>query len=303
MSLPKDAAEWAVLAHELEFAEELPVETLEDVEDGWDAFQPHVLSVVAAAARDPEAWLDEHEFTLLIAAVSLLAFKRDAAAAPPMTSLLRLPPEDLDELLGDFAFDGLDRCVASVTASQPSVLDALLDDPRLSDLGRSAAVGAVVAQAVAGDRTIASACDLLLRAGERIAFERRGPEHAEAPDIISIADGLLALDPEATQGAVRAWEANGVLVDDFVDWSFVEHSVQLPVSERLARFGTGGYVSDVMEFLAPWYDTGDADDDVLDDDEREVQVPFVRELPKLGRNDPCRCGSGKKYKKCCLRSE
>lgn len=22
--------------------------------------------------------------------------------------------------------------------------------------------------------------------------------------------------------------------------------------------------------------------------------------PKLGRNDPCHCGSGKKYKKCCL---
>lgn len=26
----------------------------------------------------------------------------------------------------------------------------------------------------------------------------------------------------------------------------------------------------------------------------------VREEPKLGRNDPCSCGSGKKYKKCCL---
>lgn len=25
----------------------------------------------------------------------------------------------------------------------------------------------------------------------------------------------------------------------------------------------------------------------------------VRSLPKLGRNDPCHCGSGKKYKKCC----
>ncbi|HTB63955.1 MAG TPA: YchJ family protein [Opitutales bacterium] len=24
-----------------------------------------------------------------------------------------------------------------------------------------------------------------------------------------------------------------------------------------------------------------------------------REAPKLGRNDPCSCGSGKKYKKCC----
>jgi uncharacterized protein YecA (UPF0149 family) len=24
-----------------------------------------------------------------------------------------------------------------------------------------------------------------------------------------------------------------------------------------------------------------------------------REVPKVGRNDPCPCGSGKKFKKCC----
>ena len=29
------------------------------------------------------------------------------------------------------------------------------------------------------------------------------------------------------------------------------------------------------------------------------QTPFVRSGPKVGRNDPCPCGSGKKYKKCC----
>jgi hypothetical protein len=28
-------------------------------------------------------------------------------------------------------------------------------------------------------------------------------------------------------------------------------------------------------------------------------VPIRRESPKVGRNDPCPCGSGKKYKKCC----
>ncbi len=27
-----------------------------------------------------------------------------------------------------------------------------------------------------------------------------------------------------------------------------------------------------------------------------------RDLPKVGRNDPCPCGSGKKYKKCCGQS-
>lgn len=28
-------------------------------------------------------------------------------------------------------------------------------------------------------------------------------------------------------------------------------------------------------------------------------APFVRESAKVGRNDPCTCGSGKKFKKCC----
>jgi uncharacterized protein len=29
------------------------------------------------------------------------------------------------------------------------------------------------------------------------------------------------------------------------------------------------------------------------------RVPVTREAPKVGRNDPCPCGSGKKFKKCC----
>lgn len=32
-------------------------------------------------------------------------------------------------------------------------------------------------------------------------------------------------------------------------------------------------------------------------------VTIVREGPKIGRNDPCRCGSGKKYKKCHLEED
>ena len=31
----------------------------------------------------------------------------------------------------------------------------------------------------------------------------------------------------------------------------------------------------------------------------EKVVTFKRDDPKVGRNDPCPCGSGKKYKKCC----
>jgi len=42
--------------------------------------------------------------------------------------------------------------------------------------------------------------------------------------------------------------------------------------------------------------------DLIEDtsDLDSLALPYVREIPKVGRNDPCPCGSGKKYKKCCL---
>ena len=39
------------------------------------------------------------------------------------------------------------------------------------------------------------------------------------------------------------------------------------------------------------------------DGEMVRDKPIVRESPKVNRNDPCPCGSGKKYKKCCGRDK
>ena len=35
------------------------------------------------------------------------------------------------------------------------------------------------------------------------------------------------------------------------------------------------------------------------EDSKIINKPIKREGAKIGRNDPCICGSGKKYKKCC----
>ncbi|HDY86565.1 MAG TPA: hypothetical protein ENH82_00435 [bacterium] len=32
-------------------------------------------------------------------------------------------------------------------------------------------------------------------------------------------------------------------------------------------------------------------------------LPYAKPIKKIGRNAPCRCGSGKKYKRCCLDKE
>jgi len=38
-----------------------------------------------------------------------------------------------------------------------------------------------------------------------------------------------------------------------------------------------------------------------DDNQPPLTLPIQREAPKVGRNEPCPCGSGKKFKNCCGR--
>ncbi len=46
--------------------------------------------------------------------------------------------------------------------------------------------------------------------------------------------------------------------------------------------------------------TASRSDDETPDEIAKAVTPHVRDTPKVGRNDPCPCGSGKKYKRCCL---
>ena len=53
---------------------------------------------------------------------------------------------------------------------------------------------------------------------------------------------------------------------------------------------------DVVHEPEPHVHGPDCDHD-HEHDHQSVE-PYRRETPKLGRNDPCHCGSGRKYKKC-----
>jgi hypothetical protein len=64
----------------------------------------------------------------------------------------------------------------------------------------------------------------------------------------------------------------------------------------------GNFINDKDE--REYYDEWE---EVVEEDTTEYfysgSKPFVRTAPKVGRNEPCPCGSGKKYKNCCGRSE
>ncbi len=67
-------------------------------------------------------------------------------------------------------------------------------------------------------------------------------------------------------------------------------------------------LEDYRSWFASWSDfdfTGHAEEPDSGDDEPDYEYvePEQPARSKVGRNDPCPCGSGKKFKKCCLRKQ
>lgn len=82
----------------------------------------------------------------------------------------------------------------------------------------------------------------------------------------------------------------------------VQHAMNSPIHRLIAR--ETKEIKEMYEKIKLWSkDELDIDDDELFDPYEDIDEdrakPFIRTGPKIGRNDPCMCGSGKKYKKCC----
>ncbi|MBR3220640.1 MAG: YchJ family protein [Kiritimatiellae bacterium] len=106
---------------------------------------------------------------------------------------------------------------------------------------------------------------------------------------------------EFDEAASKAWSASA-------EW----HGLEIIRTER----GGTGDSDGVVEFRALYTANGEfcnhhevsqfvreKDGWKFADGELVGEKPIVREEPKIGRNDLCPCGSGKKYKKCCGRGK
>lgn len=108
---------------------------------------------------------------------------------------------------------------------------------------------------------------------------------------------------------VRGDEDNEIDLDETRRWS--EESEWLGLKIHGTQNGGPSDTEGVVEFSATYARNG------LRDEHREIAAfkkvdgawmyaegklaatTIVRSSPKVGRNDPCPCGSGKKYKHCC----
>lgn len=104
---------------------------------------------------------------------------------------------------------------------------------------------------------------------------------------------------------------NGLIVAELVGLKAVEAmpAIRAAFAEAVLDWSVCGDLEDVelgmglrtqRDTPRPNYHQGqEASEDDYEDDEPLVEQ-VIRAEPKIGRNDPCPCGSGKKYKKCCM---
>lgn len=59
----------------------------------------------------------------------------------------------------------------------------------------------------------------------------------------------------------------------------------------------------ILEFVQSEFSMSDSEVEVDREDSRLATETIRNETAKVGRNDPCPCGSGRKYKKCCVKAD
>lgn len=122
--------------------------------------------------------------------------------------------------------------------------------------------------------------------------------------------GNTAINLGATQywPAIEQWHRDGLIDPDLDDIDNIRFTIFAGADARLDRMHKPRYIRDTAAEMSWWAcfteesfadDLSGCDDDSNNRHGDPLALPFVREQPKVGRNDPCPCGSGKKFKKCC----
>ncbi len=276
-----------------------------------DEIIPGLLEILERTRDNAKELADKPGYMAHLLAMFLLAEFREVKAHHPVVDLFRLPPAVFDDLLGEFTDCGLERVLASVCGGDVSLIVKVIEDVDASDLARSSAVAALVVLAASGVAPRGVVVDhfrRLLNGG----LERR-------PSLVweSLAPSCADIHPGELLDDIRRAYAEGMIDGTGMTLEEVEADAgQDPVTVLSDLRGNKAYslVTDAVEDTYWWdcfddgvvndfggfdYDDPDAVDEDFDDG--EFILPYVREDPKVGRNDPCPCGSGKKYKKCCAK--
>ena len=287
-TFPRRAVEAAV-----EQREEIMPELLGILEDT-------VTRAKEIVTEDPDGAYFAHLY-----AMYLLAQFRETRAYLLVVQFARLEENLLDVLAGEFITEDLCRVLASVCDGDTGLIEDLIEDSDVGEYVRSAALRSLLVLVAMGDKSR----DEVMAYFKALFEGRLERSYSHAWD--ELVAGATRLHPgEVYEHIATAYEED-LVNPGFISPRNVEKALkqdkesvlrELPSFER-------GYIENVVDEMAWWA--------CFKQPQRRArrpkplapsptgQAPLESQQPrrstKVKPNEPCPCGSGKKYKKCCGR--
>jgi hypothetical protein len=297
--MPMDAG---AILHELTHAAGLPIEALQAASVQRAEMLPKFLGVIEDYLGQEPA--ERANPTPLFFIFHLLGEWRERTAYRPLTRLLRCPADEAGAILGDATAETCHRVMAGVFDGDPQPLFDIILDPDAEQFIRSRMCETLAMITLRGELDRDLAGRFL-----RDAYNELLPQH-DCFVWFGWQSAIAMLGLGQLKVLVKRAFDRGFIDRDLLGFDDFEqdlkHGIERPGEPW--RPGDDEYeiFGDTVEELSGWHcfaehDSEDRDEwRQLEELDHILSEPHRNPFKGIGRNDPCPCGSGKKFKKCCL---
>ena len=262
---------------------------------------PELLRILAKVVDDPAPYAADGAYFSHIFALFLLAKFHENRAYPLVIRIASIPGETVFDLLGDVVTENLGRILASVSGGDADPLKSLIENEDANEFARSAAMRALVTLVATGQRSRKEAMEYFAGLFHRL---EREPSYVWS----ALANHCADLCPLEVQNEIQQAYEDELIEPRAVHPDDVRDALKLGEEAALKQLPRHGYrLIDDIEKEMSWMSGFQAAHGRVEPlPERGCASPILQALgpyrrpgAKVGRNDPCPCGSGRKFKKCC----
>ena len=231
----------------------------------------------------------------------LLGEWREKSAYGPLAVLLQLPRDVLETILGDCITETSHRVMAGVFDGDPEPLYEIIRDPEADEYIRTKMLQVIAMVTQRGDLPRGATAAFLRDCYAQLEPKKDCYVWSGWIDAVSWL-GLTELKPLVREAFDRgSIETEWLAFQDFEN--DLQHAVDHPDAEPLYPDGDLTLFGDTVAEMSGWdcfrpKTQGNATLNLRPS--TSFGMPHREPLRNVGRNDPCPCGSGKKFKKCCL---
>jgi hypothetical protein len=259
---------------------------------------PHLLGILQYTIDNAKEIAGDRRYMAHMYAMFMLSQFRESRAYPQLLRLCSLPGDLLDSLCGDFITETLGSALASVSAGNTEGIHSVIENEDADEWVRGAALDGLVTLVAEG---VADRDATVQYIGQLFRTVRREPSQVWNSLVAAACD----LHPAELIAEIKQAYRDD-LIDPFnINMKDVMNDLGLGqerVLARLARDPHHRFVTDTIREFGSWH--------CFHRNESSAEPIIARAAipasspslpaPRIGRNAPCPCGSGRKFKKCCL---